>query len=225
MGPPQVDKSVTGSPISIGGRKFVWGAGTHAIGTFYVDLHGTADRFSGSIVGAEKPQPAMAIEGDATNRVLVGVSYFAGWWKPLPNKWNYDPAIGDWRPQFLERVPLLGKYNEQPTMDKEMDSKSITIALDDDRQVDFKRNDKTKFFKSGEEVKNPKFAPGDQLSVEGPEDEKGFLIAVNVYWEKAGGAETTAEKGKDSSAVDTWKDNSKDSAAANAPPVAPATHV
>ena len=62
----------------------------------------------------------MAIEGDATNRVLVGVSYFAGWWKPLPNKWNYDPAIGDWRPQFPERVPLLGKYNEQPTMDKEI---------------------------------------------------------------------------------------------------------
>jgi len=108
---------------------------------------------------------------------------------------------------------------------KQMDSKSITIALDDDRQVDFKRNDKTKFFKNGEEVKNPKFSPGDQLSVEGPEDEKGFLIAVNVYWEKAAGAETTAEKDKDSSAVDTWKDNSKDSAAANAPPVAPATHV
>jgi hypothetical protein len=48
------------------------------------------------------------------------VSYFAGWWRPLPNKWNYNPAVGDWRPKFPERVPLLGEYNDQPTMDKEI---------------------------------------------------------------------------------------------------------
>jgi hypothetical protein len=108
-----------------------------------------------------------------------------------------------------------------------MDGKTISIALDDDRQVDFKRNDKTRFFKNGEEIKNPKFATGDQLSVEGPEDEKGYLIAVNVYWEKAAGAETGAsDKGdKQSGAVDTWKDNPKQAAAANAPAVAPVTHV
>ncbi len=108
---------------------------------------------------------------------------------------------------------------------QQMDGKTITIALDDDRQVDFKRNDKTKFFKNGEEIKNPKFAPGDQLSVEGPEDEKGFLIAVNVYWEKAAGAQTTSAKDQEGGAVDTWKDNSKDAGAANAAQVAPVTHV
>ncbi|MGA2153517.1 MAG: hypothetical protein ABSH37_03820, partial [Bryobacteraceae bacterium] len=85
---------------------------------------------------------------------------------------------------------------------QQMDNKTITIALDDDRQVDFKRNDKTKFFKNGEEVKNPQFAAGDQLSVEGPEDEKGYLIAVNVYWEKPASAQTAATKDKDSGAVD-----------------------
>jgi hypothetical protein len=95
---------------------------------------------------------------------------------------------------------------------QQMDSKTITIALDDDRQVDFKRNDKTKFFQNGEEVKNPKFAAGDQLSVEGPEDEKGFLIAVNVYWEKAASAHAAASKDKDAGAVDTWKDNPKGTA-------------
>jgi len=102
---------------------------------------------------------------------------------------------------------------------QQMDNKTITIALDDDRQVDFKRNDKTKFFKNGEEVKNPQFAAGDQLSVEGPEDEKGFLIAVNVYWERPASAQTAATKDKDAGAVDTWKDNPKAEA------VAPATHV
>ena len=44
----------------------------------------------------------------------------------------------------------------------------------------------TRIFKSGEEIKNPKFNPGDQLSVEGPEEPGGYLTAVNVYWEKAG---------------------------------------
>ncbi len=107
---------------------------------------------------------------------------------------------------------------------QEMDSKTITIALDDDRLVDFKRNDKTKFFKNGEEVKNPHFAPGDQLSVEGPEDEKGYMIAVNVYWEKPAGAQTTASKSKDSGVVDTWKDNPKDAAPATAA-AAPATQM
>ncbi len=72
-----------------------------------------------STLRAEQPQP-LAVKPSEANRPLVGVSYFAGWWKPLPNKWNFDPAIGDWRPKFPERVPLLGEYNVQPTMDKEI---------------------------------------------------------------------------------------------------------
>ncbi|MDX9975677.1 MAG: hypothetical protein RBU21_22040, partial [FCB group bacterium] len=47
----------------------------------------------------------------AANDVLVGVSYFAGWWEPLPNKWH-DAQGKDWRPRLPERVPLLGEYNE-----------------------------------------------------------------------------------------------------------------
>ena len=55
-----------------------------------------------------------------------------------------------------------------------MDAKSISIKLDDDREMDFKRTDKTKFFKNGDEVKSPSdFKPGDQVSVEGPEDTVG----------------------------------------------------
>jgi hypothetical protein len=106
---------------------------------------------------------------------------------------------------------------------KRMDDKTITLSLDDDRQMDFKRTGKTKFFKSGDEVKDPKFNPGDQISIEGPEDDNGYMTAVNVYWEKAATAET-ADAGKDSrkddGAVDTWKD-----APATPPPAGAATEI
>lgn len=52
-------------------------------------------------------------------RPLVGVSYFAGWWEALPNKWH-DVEGKDWRLRFPERVPLLGEYNTQEVMDKEI---------------------------------------------------------------------------------------------------------
>jgi hypothetical protein len=109
---------------------------------------------------------------------------------------------------------------------KQMDNKTISLALDDDRQMIFKRNDKTKFFKAGDEVKNPKFNEGDQISIEGPEDGAGNMIAVNVYWEKSATATQTADKGgkkDDGSVVDTWKDAPKDGAKtdAAAPPGAP----
>jgi len=71
---------------------------------------------------------------------------------------------------------------------KQMDDKNITLELEDHRLLQFKRNGKTKFFKNGDEVKSPKFDPGDQLSIEGPEDNEGFMTALNVYWEKKGGA-------------------------------------
>ena len=51
--------------------------------------------------------------------ILVGVSYFAGWWEDTPNKWM-DNAGKDWRTRFPERVPLLGEYNTQDTMDREI---------------------------------------------------------------------------------------------------------
>lgn len=49
---------------------------------------------------------------------LVGVYYFSGWWRPLPNKWVV--AGRDWRADFPGRVPLLGQYNEQAAMDREI---------------------------------------------------------------------------------------------------------
>jgi hypothetical protein len=99
---------------------------------------------------------------------------------------------------------------------KQMDNKSISLELDDHRVMDFRRTDKTKFFKNGDEVKNPKFAAGDQISVEGPEDAQGYLTAVNVYWEKgASGSSASAEK-KDDGVQDTWARDNTASARDNA---------
>src|SRR5262249_51933991 len=64
----------------------------------------------------------------------------------------------------------------------------------------------TKFFKGGDEVKNPQFNPGDQLSIEGPEDNGGYLTAVNVYWEKAASAATATSSAKGEKVPDAWAD-------------------
>ncbi len=49
---------------------------------------------------------------------LVGVNYFAGWWRLQPNKWVVRGR--DWRRDYPERIPLLGCYNDQETMDAEI---------------------------------------------------------------------------------------------------------
>ena len=93
---------------------------------------------------------------------------------------------------------------------KQMDAKNISLALDDDRVMDFKRDSKTKFFKGGDEIKDPKFNLGDQLSIEGPEDNAGYMTAVNVYWEKGaatGGTATADSKdAKGGKVPDAWAD-------------------
>jgi hypothetical protein len=107
---------------------------------------------------------------------------------------------------------------------KQMDDKTIAIELQDHRELQFKRNGKTKFFKNGDEVKSPKFAVGDQLSVEGPQDPEGFLTAVNVYWEKGAATTSSAGDSKDQGGggVDAWKDDAKKDAAKDAAPASTA---
>jgi hypothetical protein len=94
---------------------------------------------------------------------------------------------------------------------KQMDDKNITLELEDHREMQFRRNSKTKFFKAGDEIKSPKFALGDQLSIEGPEDAQGFFTAVNVYWErgaKSTDTQTASDK-RDQNVPDAWKDDAK----------------
>jgi hypothetical protein len=102
-----------------------WLVPTHSAGTSRLDavrealstpaaVAPSGDRGQDRGQGQGQPRKPGA-KGD---RPLVGASYFAGWWRP--NKWNYDPAVGDWRARFPQRVPLLGEYNEPSTMDKEI---------------------------------------------------------------------------------------------------------
>jgi len=46
FGKPQVDRSVDGHPLTIGGRQFEHGLGTHSPGVFVIDLNGGSSRFS-----------------------------------------------------------------------------------------------------------------------------------------------------------------------------------
>jgi hypothetical protein len=119
------------------------------------------------------------------------------------------PQTGPSIPMPGGRKPKESKTANQPLPNfrgtlKQMDEKSISLELGDNRILDFKRNDKTKFFKSGSEIKTPKFDLGDQISVEASEDPSGYMTAVNVYWEKAAGGATTSSK---DGTYDTWKDN------------------
>jgi hypothetical protein len=115
---------------------------------------------------------------------------------PVPTRGKTQPnssTKGDPMPNFRGKL-------------KRMDSKVITLALDDDRIIDFRRTGSTKFFKAGDEVKDPKFNQGDQLSIEGPEDNTGAMTAVNVYWEKAASAATATTASKDDKVPDAWAD-------------------
>ena len=63
--------------------------------------------------------PAVEDNGMASpSDYLVGIYYFAGWWEKSPNKW--ETGGHDWRPDYPERVPTLGEYNDQATMDREI---------------------------------------------------------------------------------------------------------
>lgn len=131
---------------------------------------------------------------------------------------GYPPGGGGYPPGGYPGggipIPTKGSKTPKPKTDtgalpnfrgklKNMDAKVVSLELGDHRVIDFKRTNSTKFYKNGDEVKDPKFHAGDQISVEGPEAQDGSMTAVNVYWEKAAEGTATAKNGD---AVDTWKD-------------------
>ena len=52
--------------------------------------------------------------------ILVGIEYFNGWWEHSPNKWEYGGV--NWRANYPDRIPLLGEYNSQEMMTKEINA-------------------------------------------------------------------------------------------------------
>jgi hypothetical protein len=118
------------------------------------------------------------------------------------------PYPGTGRTQGQIPAPSNGTKANEPLPNfrgvlRQMDAKTITLKLGDDRVLEFKRTDKTRFFKNGDEIKAPEFKPGDQVSIEGPEDQSGYMTAVNVYWEKAASAAGAAAD-KSEGGVDAW---------------------
>ena len=68
---------------------------------------------------------------------------------------------------------------------KRMDAKLIVVELDDNRTLEFRRTDKTKFV----DVKESAIKPGDHISIEATDDIEGYLTAVNVRLEAAASGE------------------------------------
>jgi len=69
----------------------------------------------------QNPNPAL----DKNNGdILVGINYFAGWWPGKASKWltqwNHPNPGQDWRGDYPDRLPLLGMYNSQESMDKDI---------------------------------------------------------------------------------------------------------
>lgn len=76
---------------------------------------------------------------------------------------------------------------------RKMDAKTIVLEAEDTRILNMGRSKDTKFLKNGEDIKPDVLKPGDHLSIEFSEDDKGFLSAVHVMLEKEGTAEERAE--------------------------------
>src|SRR5208283_4017174 len=80
---------------------------------------------------------------------------------PIPSKGSNKPSANAPMPSFRGNL-------------RQMDDKTITLETEDHRELQFKRNSRTKFIKNGDEIKSPQFEMGDQLSIEGPEDAQGY---------------------------------------------------
>jgi hypothetical protein len=118
---------------------------------------------------------------------------------------------------------------------RRIDKDQVVLEADDNRIVNFKRLDSTKFLKDGDAVKPAELIPGDHLTVEFTQDDQGFMTAANVVWQQDGSAaerkhaaepvETSVAKSSDDTDRPHLKraEGSADSAAAASPAAAPAT--
>src|SRR5260370_36250560 len=74
-----------------------------------------------------------------------------------------------------------------------LQDKQIIIEAQDTRIINFKRSEKTKFIKDGDDMKPSALQPGDHVLVEGTQDQEGFFYAVNVIFQKQGTAPERAD--------------------------------
>ncbi len=77
-GGPQIDRSIRETPLSVGGKRFAHGLGTHATSTLWIELGGGADRFLASVglddaAGSPVGSVTFAVIGDGKKLWQSGV--------------------------------------------------------------------------------------------------------------------------------------------------------
>lgn len=90
---------------------------------------------------------------------------------------------------------------------RRIDKDQVILEADDNRILNFKRSDTTRFLKDGDPIKPAELRPGDHLLVEASQDDQGFLYAINVVWQKDGSA---AERRQAAEPVETSEAKSSD---------------
>src|SRR6266478_6394570 len=104
-------------------------------------------------------------------------------------------------------IPMPGRKNKKTSKQEEdnqnlqsvtgmlraMQDKQIIIEAQDTRIINFKRSEKTKFIKDGDDMKPSALQPGDHVLVECTQDQEGFFYAVNVIFQKQGTAAERAD--------------------------------
>jgi hypothetical protein len=68
---------------------------------------------------------------------------------------------------------------------RRIDGQSVVVEVSDGRVLDFRRTSRTKFYKDSKEVGAADLKPGDQVSVDGTEDNQSYLSAERVTWQAA----------------------------------------
>ena len=106
---------------------------------------------------------------------------------------------------------------------KVFDDKTVSVELGDKRVMDFRRDGKTKFFKSGDEVKTPKFNLGDQVSVEAHGRPRRVHDGGQRVLGEGRRRRTTSKT--DDGVVDTWKDDPPPKDRSGVAKSAPTRHV
>jgi hypothetical protein len=71
---------------------------------------------------------------------------------------------------------------------RKIDDTSVVIEASDGRVLDCKRSAQTRFYKDSHEIQASDLHPGDRVSVEASQDDRGYFYARNVYFEKAAAA-------------------------------------
>ena len=75
----QANKSIDGNPIHIGGKEFASGVGTRATSVLFVNLGGSAERFSAMVGADDNPiPPPTTPAGQQPPAALPGVRFQSG---------------------------------------------------------------------------------------------------------------------------------------------------